>query len=339
MKNKLFKMLAMGMTVMSMCTPAFAMEPVNADGIHHEESIPERYLEYGSVTKLNYEGEELKSIEAEGVKGNVVVYNISGETVFLDSGEKVKTDASEIKEGDGVYFYHSPIMTMSLPPQTPAEAVVINIPMDAGCANLVTVENVSKSDDGIYILTDNGGLYISVGADASVTLFENGNKASIDEIKEGMRIFAWYDSIMESYPAQTYTNNIVILPEKDTADDEIAPVSETASISIETEGNSHFVPLREVCGKLGLELGWNADTETASIQSDTRAMEISEGDTSFVSFTTIKGAVGMTAPITSDEAVYINENGKMYVPAKIFETLVGYDVEINGGTAVISKRG
>ena len=158
--------------------------------------------------------------------------------------------------------------------------------MDAGCANLVTVENVSKSDDGIYILTDNGGLYISVGADASVTLFENGNKGEepLMKSKKAMRIFAWYDSIMESYPAQTYTNNIVILPEKDTADDEIAPVSETASISIETEGNSHFVPLREVCGKLGLELGWNADTETASIQSDTRAMEISEGDTWFVSF-------------------------------------------------------
>ena len=129
MKNKLFKMLAMGMTVMSMCTPAFAMEPVNADGIHHEESIPEEDIWNTAPSQSStMKAKNFKSIEAEGVKGNVVVYNISGETVFLDSGEKVKTDASEIKEGDGVYFYHSPIMTMSLPPQTPAEAVVVDAP-------------------------------------------------------------------------------------------------------------------------------------------------------------------------------------------------------------------
>lgn len=60
--------------------------------------------------------------------------NISSDTVWIDSGNRTASDPADLKEGESVYVFHSPISTRSLPPQSAAYAVVRNIPQDISCA-------------------------------------------------------------------------------------------------------------------------------------------------------------------------------------------------------------
>ena len=140
---------ALSLTAVLLCgtTTAFAQEaqaPVaeNPSAEAPIPALPERYLAYGRITDIRKENGVIKSITAEDVQDQTVIYIVSEDTLCLDSGRGTQMDINDLKVGDGVYFYHSPAMTMSIPPQTSAEAIVGNMPMDVACARFHTVEAV-----------------------------------------------------------------------------------------------------------------------------------------------------------------------------------------------------
>ena len=143
---------ALSLTAVLLCgtTTAFAQEaqaPVaeNPSAEAPIPALPERYLAYGKITDIRKENGVIKSITAEDVQDQTVIYIVSEDTLCLDSGRGTQMDINDLKVGDGVYFYHSPAMTMSIPPQTSVEAIVGNMPMDVACARFHTVEAVENT--------------------------------------------------------------------------------------------------------------------------------------------------------------------------------------------------
>lgn len=337
---------ALSLSALLLCgsTTAFAQEiaaPI-ADNSAAESpmpALPERYLAYGRITDIRKENSVIKSITAEDVKEQTVIYIVSEDTLCLDSGRGTQMDINDLKVGDGVYFYHSPAMTMSIPPQTAAEAIVANVPMDVACAHFHTVEAIETSENGMVITTDQGSLRISVATDASAVQYADHTAFDLSDLKEGDRFFTWYEAVAESYPAQTFVNTLVIVPAEEDTETIASPLKISYSKSgLTTKNDVTCVPLRETAAALGLTLTWDRDSRTATLKSDTRSMDLAEGKDLYLSTSTIPGAVGMTSPGTLGVAPYIDDAGTMYVPAEAFAWLVGYDVTEDNSTITISAE-
>lgn len=67
-----------------------------------------------------------------------VVVHVSEETYCVDAATGAPLDMEKVKDGDTLYVWAGPAMTMSLPPQTNAAAIIGNVPAD-GAAPLYSV--------------------------------------------------------------------------------------------------------------------------------------------------------------------------------------------------------
>ena len=344
MKRNQILSLALALVLSTSACPVFAAETASTspsattteDSTAEEPqaALPERLLAYGKITDLNQQDGTLTSITAQSVQGETIVYTVDESTIFFDSGKGIAMDATDLNVGDGVYFYHNPAMTASLPPRTYAQAVVGNMPMDVACAHLHTVESLTDTDTGRLLVTDQGGLQISLPADTTYTYLD-GSAAAASDLQANDRIFTWYEAVQESYPARTSANRVVILPAEET----VTPWAVSYGKSeLKEQNGTLYVPLRTTAEELQLSLLWDSDTRTATLQSDARSMDFTEGEDLYLSTSTLPGAVGMTAPLTLGAAPFIDATGTMYVPADAFTALVGLQVEETADQITISAQ-
>ncbi|MGN1008827.1 MAG: copper amine oxidase N-terminal domain-containing protein, partial [Butyricicoccus sp.] len=212
-----------------------------------------------------------------------------------------------------------------------------NVPQDAGSAMLHTVEQVEEAKDGgIRILTDNGGLYITAGKDTEISPLYTKNIVQLEDVKEGDRIFAWYNIVLESYPGQTYTNKLVLIP-GETEPQTSEPVNDSFQIVLDGDmvlsqeavmkDGVAMVPLRAVAEALGCEVTWDRAERAATINDGTRTMTFTIGMDLYVSAAAPQtGLIGMTSPTELGAAPYLDAEGRTWVPAEAFEVMVGYEV-------------
>lgn len=299
---------------------------------------PQRSLTYGTIQSLSFDGETVDSLLISDQYDNNILCLVSDSTAFLDSGRGIRLSSSDLQAGDAVYIYHHAATTASLPPQVAAEAIVTNIPMDVSCAHLHTVTDISATKTGYCITTDNGSLNISIPIDAAVTTYIDNSSFSLSDLQSGDRFFTWYETVAESDPAQTFAKHLVVLPSHTETTASPVRISYSAD-SLPTIGSISYVPLRETADALGLHLSWDRDTRTATLTSDARTMDLTEGMDLYASITTIPHAVGMTAPISFGAAPYIDSQGTMYVPADAFGVLVGYTVTTDDHSLTITAQG
>ncbi|MBM6830225.1 hypothetical protein H9X85_11605 [Anaerotignum lactatifermentans] len=107
---------------------------------------------------------------------------------------------------------------------------------------------------------------------------------------------------------------------------------------IVTKNGVSYIPLRQAADGLGLSLTWNREERAAVLCSEMRSMKLTEGVDLYVSTAAQEGMIGMTAPMELGAAPFVDENGKMYIPAEAFSVLVGYEVAEGEGGIVISQR-
>lgn len=329
----------------SMGITASAAEVPNLDAPAVEQdtaSAPARILAWGTIKEIRVEnGLPVQVVVSRTEEnGGELVLNVNTETIVLDSQTGVPANLEDLKAGDSIYAFHSPAMTMSLPPQSYAEAIVTNVPQDAACAMLHTVERVETAEDGgIRILTDNGGLYITAGKDTQVSPLYTKNIVHLEDVKAGDRVFAWYNIVLESYPGQAYTDKLVLIPSEE-QDTDTAPADSTEQqYSIVLDGDMvlankavmkndvAMVPLRAVAETLGCKVAWDGAAQAATITSDARTMTVTIGTDLYVSAAAPKtGLIGMTSPVKLGAAPYIDAEGRTWVPAKAFEVMVDFQV-------------
>lgn len=252
---------------------------------------------------------------------------INENTLYMDSKNAIKGNIKDIKPNDTVYVFYN---------EDKANAIVYNIPQDTGCAMLHTIEKLEFYDGGqTKILTDNGGMYIGIDKDAKITNYSDGKQIKDTDLFVGQKIFAWYNGVEESYPAQTSTYRLVLVDEGQTAD--ILLNGKAIATKAVLKNGVWTVPMRETAETLGLEVSWNADERIATMKNSARIMDIKIGEDLYSSYASEQsGMIGMTAPIKLGCKAYISED-ITWIPAKVFEIFVGFDVTQNNNTIEIKK--
>ena len=359
MKRKLTAcMLAAALSV-SLAVPALAVETagsetgssqVGAPAHENEKTMKHSVLYYGKVAEIvKDETGKITRLVMESEAYGDYIMNISQDVVWIDSGNKTASDPSTLKVGEGIYVFHSPIATYSIPPQSPALAIVRNIPQDISCAHYQVVEKVEKLEDGsVQIVTDQGGLHITADASTTLSKYVDNKAFALDELKAGDRIMAWYEAVLESYPAQTHARHIMLLPASSTeTEKETVQPQEGAQLTMELDGKvpnmvgryengTAMVPVAAVAQALGFQVTYTPKGHSAlvTVESDAFQVRLDIGSPNIYGVTKIPDAVGMTAPQNYGKAPYIVEPGTTWAPAELFEML-GKTVTLEGTNLII----
>ena len=223
MNKKIPALVLTGALACALAVPAFAADvsimPISAPVSTGEVALlPDSVLYYGTVKEIGTnENGERTWLRMSSERYGEYVMNLSADTVWIDSGRCTASDPSDLQVGEGIYVFHSPVETRSLPPQTEAFAVVRNVPMDAGCAWYHEVEAVSRNDGRLTITTDNGGLLIFADEQTKLTRYAGEEAVSLEDIQAGDRIMAWYSAVTDSLPGQTQATTLMLLPDQDAA--------------------------------------------------------------------------------------------------------------------------
>lgn len=176
------------------------------------EPLPDSVLYYGRVEAISRDEDgEMTALRMSSERYGEYVMRISEDTVWIDSGDRTASDPATLKEDEGLYVFHSPVSTRSMPPQSAAFAIVRNIPQDASCARYHKVEAVEEKDGTLRITTDNGGLYLLVDQETSLSSYAGSAPAGLGGIKAGSHIMAWYGAVALSYPGQAHADHIMVL--------------------------------------------------------------------------------------------------------------------------------
>lgn len=226
--------------------PITAETPETSEGEETEdvEEMPASETYFGTVANIEKDEEgNVVSISLTSEENGDYVMNVTDNTVWVDAVEKVKASQEDLTEGETIYVYHSPISTRSLPPQSEAFAVVLNVPQDIAVGVYHEVEEVTTTENETRLLTNNGGLYLIISDETAVKDYETGEVADISAVAEGDRVIAWYDAVAMSYPGQANVSDILVLPavetvetEADTADvDDVSAPAEDAELEDESE--------------------------------------------------------------------------------------------------------
>ncbi len=173
----------------------YAPETAEEGALGEEEGILELGKFWGPVTEKLNGGFIIDSKVPDGYQGDIVIHVDADHTLVLDSMTGFPAGEDSIAAGQTIYVYTSPVMTMSLPPQTTAELVLVNIPQDAGAPLYVKASGALEADGaGGYVLKTTGGEEIKVPADCPITPFLTRQMVRLEDIAKGRKCLVWLDA-------------------------------------------------------------------------------------------------------------------------------------------------
>lgn len=311
-----------------------------------------------TVSKINMDGETVSSILVKTTDEQDIQLNLSADTLIVNNETGAAAALSDIKEGDKIYAYYSKAMTLSLPPQSACELILVGVGENTP-ASLHEVGTVSTNEEGMTeVLTADGSMIIRMDDKTTYAPYKTKNIVTKADLTEGTRFLAWYDIVAMSYPGQAYTQKVVILPaattEETATETQAARAEQTAAETteltivaggktLEVKGEMKdgvaVVPVRAAAEALGCTVSYEQKDgkEYVTVENDTRSMTLEIGTDNYVSTTKIEDAVGMTAPTQYGVAPYIVD-GTTYAAADLFKALVGFDVVTEAGTVTITAQ-
>ncbi len=149
---------------------------------------------YGPVTKqedgrLSIDNQSDMSISGE------IILNVSEEyTYILDAVTGLPLKEEDIKDGDTIYVYIGPAMTMSLPPMTNADVIFANIPADAKVPDYIEVQSlVTNAATSKSVLTAADGTEYTVESDCNIFPYLTRNIVTLDDLTQGRKCVVWSD--------------------------------------------------------------------------------------------------------------------------------------------------
>lgn len=219
MKKKFAALLLGGLMLCTLGVQALAAGdpikavPISADlGGENAQILPDSCLYYGQVKAIRTDEDgTVTALHMDSERSGEYVMNVSDKTFWIDSGARTPADPADVAVGEGLYVFHSPVSTRSMPPQSAAFAVVRNVPQDAGCAMYHKVEDVALKDGKLTITTDRGGLLLLADGETGLSSYRGGPVAGLEDIQAGSYIMAWYGVVAQSYPGQAHPAHIMIL--------------------------------------------------------------------------------------------------------------------------------
>lgn len=134
-------------------------------------------------------------------------------TIIADAAEGTPLSPEDVKEGMPVVVYLSMMTTRSIPPISQAYCIIANLPADNGTVpTYVEVAEAQVTDNGdLVVLNQNQDLYVTVPSDVEIGVSGDDSKVvAPSEVAEGTKLLAWFDAVMESYPAQATADKCVV---------------------------------------------------------------------------------------------------------------------------------
>ena len=124
-----------------------------------------------------------------------VILNVSQESTYvLDAVSGLPTELSDIKDGDTIYAYIGPAMTMSLPPMTNATMIFANVPADFKVPDYVTVKSVvTDAASSQSVLTAMDGTEYTLADDCGIVPYLTRNIVTLDDLTQGRKAVVWSD--------------------------------------------------------------------------------------------------------------------------------------------------
>lgn len=294
--------------------------------------MQERSLYFGTIKEIiRDEEDKITGLHMESESKGECIFHVNEETLLFDNGAGTRTGIDSLKAGDGVYVYHSPAMTMSLPPQSYAEAILTNMPQDARAAMLHTVEDTRKNEDGsVVVTTDRGTLELTIEKDAAYGDFMGRQIMGADDLRIGTRFFAWYDNVQETMPAKASTKKLTVVPAKNQAEMPILVGEKTMEgVTAKIENGTLMIPASSVSKEFGITASYEklTDGEKVTLKGDAVEMVMDIGSDSFQI---------AKDTVMSYGAPSVIEEGTTWMPAQAMADLVGAKLSLATGAVVFT---
>lgn len=320
-------------------TAAAAADTAPAAGLDApEQAVPYSIGVRAVVTDIMNDNGQI-SFEVKPEDGEPIILHLSDATILVDNQSAAPVGVEDIRVGDTVYAYHDIMMTMSIPGQTPALAILTNLG-DSVPAALHMPEQVRRNGATASVLCDNGSIWVRTAEETVFTPYRTRQIVTASDIRMGQPFLAWYDVVMESYPAQAVADRVMILPADPEEHELNLVIDGDMVISAKLSDGAVIVPARLTAETLGLTVGYRKENGTAFITIADGSGEISmtlgedaysyhakAGDSTVMSF----GAAPYTAP-------YMDGGDVTWMSAEAFE-LLGYKVTLTHGSLGIQSGG
>ncbi len=258
--------------------------------------------------------------------GEEIQFNTSEFTQVIDANTVMPLDLKE-RESDLVMITYSNAMTMSIPPQAYAFAIVGNIKSEMGNPMFTIVEDVKTTEGGIVIVTDGGMKEITVPSTAQVSPYLTRNIVTLADVKAGSNVLLWYDMMTMSIPAYATSERVVVLAGNVMDvfnEEETEEVTEEglfvngvkitlAEDEVEYDNNGvKMLPLRTVAETLGFKVEWINETQSIIVSKDAFSATVRIG--------TVEGGINKMR-LVLETAPILYGGSKTYVPASFFTEL------------------
>lgn len=162
-----------------------------------EESQPEAPGEtriYGPVTKLEDGRLSIDNQSGMSTSGEIILNVDSEMTYILDAMTGFPVALDDVKDGDTIYAYIGPAMTMSLPPMTNATVIFTNIAADAKAPDYVNVKSmVTDASTSKSTLTAVDGTEFTLADDCNIFPYLTKNIVTLDDLTQGRKCVVWSD--------------------------------------------------------------------------------------------------------------------------------------------------
>ena len=320
MKRTLQKVFSLLLCAAIMVVPAFA-----AGESGEVTGTPSPVMVWGNLTWLDGGGLLLKN-DSDTALSEVVLH---GESIIcLDAVTGDPMDIKSLKDGDTVYAWVSPVMTMSLPPQTTAYIILGNIPADYRVPQYyeITAAEVTGTDSSTQLptsveLTAAGGTVFTVTDDAALTPYLTRNIVTLADLVPGTRVLVWSSSsggaervLVFPYEYSGYLS----YAEDGTVSVNGQSVGQAARTA---EDGTILLPIRAVSEALGLDVSWDQETGVTVAYASTGE---EAGQTIFVA-----RPAGAITGVNTDGSSYevtgtcINDAGVTFLTSHTLVNLLG----------------
>ena len=205
MKNMISRVLALTLCAAVVCAlPAFAAETADNGAGAPAYMAPVRV--WGTVTRLENGAVLLENSNEEDPYHEIVLH-VADTAPVVDGVTGLPLDR-ELRDGETVYAWVGPAMTLSLPPQAAAEVVVANIPEDFGAPQYYQVARINQMEsverDGPLAAVEvavTSGLGLDIGepglritGQAELLPWKTRQIVQLEDLQPGSQFLAWTDS-------------------------------------------------------------------------------------------------------------------------------------------------
>ncbi len=303
MKKLLKLALAFTACAAALCLTAAAVEPLSPVKV------------WGTVSPWDGEGIFLKNSDTSTSLNEVVVH--LGDAPVVDAVTGLPMEKDSIKEGDTLYAWVGPAMTLSLPPQASAIVAVGNVPADAAAPEYYQVSNTIVKPAGekeiqVPIL---GGETLVVPEDVKINPWLTRQIVTVDDLVPGTQILVWKDAegkaeqiIVFAYAYEGYLNMTVASRGESLACVNGTFDGNTPQFYCKGVDTAVMVPVRAVAEAAGYDVRW--DKELGAVVSRNGETVLSAKPGAEV-IQTPNGEAGISAPC-------MIEKGVTYLPAEDF---------------------